>query len=670
MGGGKETPRQKMVGLMYLVLMALLAMNVSKEIINAFVTLNNKLENSIAQVESFNTELSGRLDSKLATLEATGAPKEETDRVKKHKESNDEVINLTRKMCNDLVKRNLYLLISAADASTLFEEFDGIEDAIVNDNEESKGRLKKLVEKVNALAVVAADEHAGEDHGDGHDDPYHNNLFHIDDEGYIHIKDLSNYSKKDDYDTPTRLLAGESFETIAPEGQHLMDNLHHYRNDLISLIANHDGTNKATGEKIQFAFDTTAIEDPDYLISEQDAIRFANKVDSAVAVMVKEGKVDPLDQEACKNIWVRMTIQKFVKNHGEDYPWIFGQFDHAPIVAASAVMTSLRSDVLQVQTLASQLIDSRVKVASFNFNKIDPLAFASTSYINAGDSLGLKVMIAAYDSSEAMELHYWEDDSSQYLLTDGEQDKSKMQKFQGKAGQQVNISGSIGDHTLSGLIAVKEKGVKKWKPWQFKYSVGSPSAAIENADLLVLYGGGWKNKMFVSASGYKSESVKVSGTNCRISGPDGKGMYTAIVPDVRKKKAIIRVSAVDDNGKVVELAKKEFRLFGLPNPQAFFGGQKKGAIGRTDAKSIPLLIAKLEDNPLDCPFTVVSYKVKCNATDPPWDLASNGKRMTGAIQKRIGKTPKGLDIKFHKIKVVGPGGGTPKEIQPITLTLK
>jgi hypothetical protein len=44
MGGGKETPRQKMIGLMYLVLMALLAMNVSKEIINAFITLNNKLE--------------------------------------------------------------------------------------------------------------------------------------------------------------------------------------------------------------------------------------------------------------------------------------------------------------------------------------------------------------------------------------------------------------------------------------------------------------------------------------------------------------------------------------------------------------------------------------------------------------------------------------------------
>ena len=107
----------------------------------------------------------------------------------------------------------------------------------------------------------------------------------------------------------------------------------------------------------------------------------------------------------------------------------------------------------------------------------------------------------------------------------------------------------------------------------------------------------------------------------------------------------------------------------MPEPQAFFGGQKRGAINRTDAKNIPMLIAKLEDNPLDCPFAVKSFKVKCNATDPPWDLPSNGKRMTSAIQKRIGKTPKGLEIKFHKIKVVGPNG-KPKEIQPITLTLK
>jgi len=46
MAGGKETPRQKMIGMMYLVLMALLAMNVSKEVLNSFIIINGAIENT------------------------------------------------------------------------------------------------------------------------------------------------------------------------------------------------------------------------------------------------------------------------------------------------------------------------------------------------------------------------------------------------------------------------------------------------------------------------------------------------------------------------------------------------------------------------------------------------------------------------------------------------
>jgi len=42
-GGGKISPRQKMINMMYLVLTALLAMNVSKEILNSFALLNSGL---------------------------------------------------------------------------------------------------------------------------------------------------------------------------------------------------------------------------------------------------------------------------------------------------------------------------------------------------------------------------------------------------------------------------------------------------------------------------------------------------------------------------------------------------------------------------------------------------------------------------------------------------
>ena len=55
MAGGKETPRQKMIGMMYLVLTAMLALNVSKEIINAFVTQDNQmLVNNNNLVEGIN----------------------------------------------------------------------------------------------------------------------------------------------------------------------------------------------------------------------------------------------------------------------------------------------------------------------------------------------------------------------------------------------------------------------------------------------------------------------------------------------------------------------------------------------------------------------------------------------------------------------------------------
>ena len=43
MGHGKETPRQKMIGMMYLVLTALLALNVSSDILNAFVLVDEGL---------------------------------------------------------------------------------------------------------------------------------------------------------------------------------------------------------------------------------------------------------------------------------------------------------------------------------------------------------------------------------------------------------------------------------------------------------------------------------------------------------------------------------------------------------------------------------------------------------------------------------------------------
>ncbi len=54
MAGYKETPRQKMIAMMYLVLYALLALNVSKQVLDAFLVVNEN-------IESTNTSLSSKI---------------------------------------------------------------------------------------------------------------------------------------------------------------------------------------------------------------------------------------------------------------------------------------------------------------------------------------------------------------------------------------------------------------------------------------------------------------------------------------------------------------------------------------------------------------------------------------------------------------------------------
>lgn len=66
MAGFKETPRQKMIGMMYLVLMAMLALNVSKEILEAFKVVNESLvitnENFTKKVKGLYTEFEKQYD--------------------------------------------------------------------------------------------------------------------------------------------------------------------------------------------------------------------------------------------------------------------------------------------------------------------------------------------------------------------------------------------------------------------------------------------------------------------------------------------------------------------------------------------------------------------------------------------------------------------------------
>ena len=50
MAGGKVSPRQKMINMMYLVLTALLALNISKDMLKAFAKVNNSLKSNLSNI--------------------------------------------------------------------------------------------------------------------------------------------------------------------------------------------------------------------------------------------------------------------------------------------------------------------------------------------------------------------------------------------------------------------------------------------------------------------------------------------------------------------------------------------------------------------------------------------------------------------------------------------
>ena len=66
-----KEPRQKMINIMYLVLTALLALNVSSEILNAFRTVRRSLENSNATVNQSTQIIMKSLEEKSIDPQTT-----------------------------------------------------------------------------------------------------------------------------------------------------------------------------------------------------------------------------------------------------------------------------------------------------------------------------------------------------------------------------------------------------------------------------------------------------------------------------------------------------------------------------------------------------------------------------------------------------------------------
>ena len=484
MAGGKETPRQKMIGMMYLVLTALLALNVSKQILDAFIAIELNISNgAITQKEN---------GDRIVTDMTLAQAKPETDAVQ---------------------KQNIKIFLG-----------------VIKKIDKEAGKAIETIDSIKMELLTALNEETEEGKKDG------------DDAKILVIKkydksdiltpgkyDLNAIKVKDNFDVTMEVLVGASIhkdiKSYKPAGKRLWDVLNTYRKNLIQIT----GTYK--------------IDDQSYFVKlNKDLNDYEN--DSTLNVQVnklltnKSCNVNERDLNDLASIYQELTKKAIDLYEGAegDSPkpihWIGRTFNESPIVAAFASLSSLQSEILNARTKAIILSKRKVDVSPFAFDEIKAVVTPSGLNFNPGESFTTTVSLAAYQASGQLQIQQ----NGGGTVVKNENGEITINMTAPASGQKI-ISGKVG--------AMNAQGKMEWRAYSTKIAVAegsSASGSFENAEMNVLYVG-YANKIIPTVSGVDDYSLS-SGTPTTIDGkkayiikPTSKGPMTLTLTGKKGKKS-------------------------------------------------------------------------------------------------------------------------------------
>ncbi|MEI8074587.1 MAG: GldM family protein [Bacteroidota bacterium] len=142
-----KEPRQKMINMMYLVLTALLALNVSNEILNAFKTVNNSLNTASSMVEKKNIDIFKSFQKKLEDPKTKEKAEVWMPKAQKAKEISDALYNYIEDLKHELkVEAGLKMVDGAEDYKE--DDLEAATRLLVEPAPTGKGQGKVLFDKL------------------------------------------------------------------------------------------------------------------------------------------------------------------------------------------------------------------------------------------------------------------------------------------------------------------------------------------------------------------------------------------------------------------------------------------------------------------------------------------------------------------------------------------
>ena len=541
MAGAKETPRQKMVGLMYLVLMALLALNVTKAVLDAFVAIEDNIQKScikqldrgdsyIADLKSELSDQSNPLKTQKVNYFLNIAKKIDLETGKRIKEIDDIKLSILEKSCEkiDQIKEN-------------------DPESIIWKNYDPKSPLQPT--RLNLMAIQA----------------------------------------KDQYDIPMHEIIGDELTIITGSGKDLWKHYNEYRNSICHLVGSYE-----IGDK-KYSFNPTNI----------NQFKDNNELNLLVEKLIAKNKINTNeDKEVLKQLYTELTKnERYNTEEEKNIHWIGKTFDHSPIVAAIASLTSMQQEILTARATALAHIKSKVTVGDYSFNKVTALAYGPAS-VNQGDNIDVKVMMAAYDS-----------DNQPIVTYNGNPIKNIKDGY----GIVSTKASSGNEMKLSGTVSIRKKsGEMKTEKWETSVVVMKPQGTISIPAYNILYKN-YPNEIEAVASGF--DETFVSGTlGMKFTKKGNK--YIVDPGTARTCSMTIYGKNKKDTSKKM-LGTFNYKVAPLPNPQLYFGSVSSGSrVSVSLIKTIKRLKNAYDpSSPLNIAFSTLEWTMTIEGTN----LKADGK---------------------------------------------
>lgn len=504
---------------MYLVLTALLALNVSKSILDAFVNIEENI-----QVGNITEHMRG--NAQIAAVLEKANEKDSTGQIASPRagvvyNAMEKIDKLTAEKIQFIDKIKLLVFQAIAEDLDPKAELPICileKGQVLNFSDTKNPRLTKSDDFVKPIRM-----------------------------------NLHNVQKKDAYDEQMLLMGiNESIEqpNKSAEGFKVWDQMLDFRSKLPGLMV--DAVNEisklddSTGKGKGIVF-----KDPK-IVAYKDIVDLGKKMDGAVS-----GVKDPGLAYEIKKIYSGLTKNEKIKDpNGETGPlhWIGMTFDHAPAVAAIAALSGLQSEVLTARADALAYLASLVGGGSYSFNAVEGRAFAPPSAA-AGAKIKMDVMMVAYDTEKQPIVV---PDQGVVLET---RDGKAIVEFTAPSGGEMELTGSV---------AIKDKnGQMKMAKYSTKLQVVTKAGSISLPEVSVLYTD-WPNKVAWSAAGVVSSDISCSGCSSATSatwttaGTQYKGKKIKVAPG--RNSVTLSLSGKDADGNSISFGAFKYNVKGFPKP--------------------------------------------------------------------------------------------------------